>query len=198
MRLTDSMATSIDSDPTLDAELVQQARQGCLDAFEQIVHRHHTAIRRYLTHRLGDLAAADDVTQEVFISAMKQVGRLDNPSSLKSWLFSIARHRAIDYYRKRSRRRDRSLDSLQELVDQRSLARLHSDSPTDSVDLVQALDHCLSKLSASARSLIDEFYYQGASAEVIGQRRNQRAGTVRMALLRVRKSLAKCIGKATG
>ena len=86
--------SSADSDPALD-DLVQRAQRGELPAFNAIVLRYqdhvYSLVLRMLTHR----EAAEDVTQEAFVSAWRHIDTFRG-GSFRSWLFTIAANRARD------------------------------------------------------------------------------------------------------
>jgi len=75
-----------------------------LQPFETVVTAHHTEIYRYLlrvTWRSGD---ADDLSQETFLRAYRAWDGLDEAANVRAWLFTIARHKAVDAHRARRRR----------------------------------------------------------------------------------------------
>ncbi|MEI6535919.1 MAG: sigma-70 family RNA polymerase sigma factor, partial [Verrucomicrobiaceae bacterium] len=104
--------SSADSDPALD-DLVQRAQRGELPAFNAIVLRYqdhvYSLVLRMLTHR----EAAEDVTQEAFVSAWRHIDTFRG-GSFRSWLFTIAANRARDELRKGVRRPTTSLDAARD------------------------------------------------------------------------------------
>lgn len=91
-----------------DAELVGQAQNGSLDAFEELVRRHTQLIYRALIAILGDGAEAQDAMQDTLLSAFKHIGSFQGRSKFSTWLVSIARNAALQ--RLRGRRNTESLD----------------------------------------------------------------------------------------
>lgn len=79
---------------------------------EEWFHAYHEDIYHYLQYYTASFSSdIEDLVQEVFIKAMKGYTNFNAHSSPKTWLFSIARHTAIDYLRKK---RIRSWLQLQE------------------------------------------------------------------------------------
>ena len=72
-----------------DAQLVARARAGDPAAFEELVGRHHGDCLRYAAHLLGDRTEAEDVVQETWVRAYRSLGRYEERSQFRSWLFRI-------------------------------------------------------------------------------------------------------------
>jgi RNA polymerase sigma-70 factor, ECF subfamily len=81
--------------------LVLRCQAGDAQAFSALLERFGPRTQRYLRSLLGD--DADDAQQEVWIAVYRSVARLANPAGFRTWLFTITRHRALDYLRKRRR-----------------------------------------------------------------------------------------------
>lgn len=91
-----------------DAELVDAARRGSDAAFSCIVERHQGAVRSFLRRMLtSGWAEADDVAQEVFLAAWREIGRLEDPAGMRAWLLGIAWRKAQDRTRSALRRATR-------------------------------------------------------------------------------------------
>jgi len=177
-----------------DTELLAEARQGDREAFAEIVRRHEGAVRGFLTNYLFDSSIVDDLAQEVFLAVLTKIDRLEIPSSVKAWLVKAARNKAIDHLRKTSRRTMDSTVDIDKVVTDMQLERLtHDDVAADEADPLQKLATCLDRLRPAHRELIDEFYFEEMSAEAIAKSLGKSAGSVRMALCRIRRVLAKCI-----
>ena len=67
----------------------------------------HQGLRAFIAKRVADEAAVEDLSQEVFIRMQRGLGRLKDHSRLVSWIYQIARHAIIDYYRARDRQPER-------------------------------------------------------------------------------------------
>ena len=91
-----------------DSELVAQAQDGNLEAFEELVRRHSQLIYRALIAILGDTADAQDAMQDTLLSAFKHIGGFQGRSKFSTWLVSIARNAALQ--RLRGRKNTESLD----------------------------------------------------------------------------------------
>jgi RNA polymerase sigma factor (sigma-70 family) len=76
-----------------DADLVAESLDGSRDAFRRIVERYQTLICSLSYSATGNVSRSEDVAQETFIAAWKQLGALREPAKLRAWLCGIARHR---------------------------------------------------------------------------------------------------------
>ncbi len=90
-----------------EAYMVEQARHDA-DAFALLYRRYLQPVYRYLIQRIGDPAEAEDLTSQVFMEALEGLVHYRDRGKFPAWLFTIARRRLIDSYRKR--RPDVSID----------------------------------------------------------------------------------------
>ena len=92
------------SDGTDDIALVASILRKDRKATAEFVSLHADAVYAYLRHRLRPQAdLVEDLMQEVFLAAWRNLGKFRGASSLRSWLLGIARHKVEDYYRNRLR-----------------------------------------------------------------------------------------------
>ena len=96
----DYMSEHPDSIP--DEALAQMARVGDKAAFDTLCDRYLPVVYNRLRAKLPP-EAVEDVTQQVFIGAMKGIKYYRERSSFRTWILSIARHKIADYYRSHSR-----------------------------------------------------------------------------------------------
>jgi RNA polymerase sigma-70 factor, ECF subfamily len=90
--------------PHTDAAAVAQARDGDSEAFRALVERHSRAVYR-LAHRMtGNASDAEDVVQETFLRAYRQLGRFESRANFGTWLHRIAVNCSIDLIRARPHR----------------------------------------------------------------------------------------------
>jgi RNA polymerase sigma-70 factor (ECF subfamily) len=92
-----------------EAELIERSRAGDLEAFNAIVAAYQVRVYNLCLRMLGSRQAAEDVTQETFLSAYRSVARMRGPS-VRSWLLRIAANGCIDELRRRRRQPHVSLD----------------------------------------------------------------------------------------
>jgi RNA polymerase sigma-70 factor, ECF subfamily len=95
----------VPTDSTNSVELIAAARNGDRSAFGALYEIFGRMVHGILMARVNH-ADADDLTQEVFITAMRQLGKLREPEKFGGWLAAIARNRSNDFLRRASRSTD--------------------------------------------------------------------------------------------
>ena len=86
-----------------DHELVRAVRLGEDSAFEELFSRYRSRIRAYVSGMLADFDRAEDITQEVFISALRRLRDTERPIAFKPWIYQIAKNACIDELRRAKR-----------------------------------------------------------------------------------------------
>jgi RNA polymerase sigma-70 factor (ECF subfamily) len=94
-----------------ERELIERARALEADALNELYRRYANAVFRYIFYRINDAAAAEDLTGDVFVKAIEGLPSYQETGRpFESWLYSIARARVIDYYRRQQVRRSAPLN----------------------------------------------------------------------------------------
>ena len=81
----------------------------------EIWHEVHQSLRAFIAKRVADEAAVEDLSQEVFVRMQRGLGGLKHESRLVAWIYQIARHAIIDYYRARNRQPERPVGLASDL-----------------------------------------------------------------------------------
>jgi len=97
--------------PTEDHALVLAAREGSQEAFRTIVERYSPRLYDVVLRIVRERADAEEVVQETFFRAWRNLGRFQFDSALFTWLYRIAVNAAVDLAKKRKRRQQLSLDA---------------------------------------------------------------------------------------
>lgn len=87
-----------------ETELIAQARNGNLDAFTELVRAHQRMALRVAVLIVGDISEAEDVTQEAFIKAHRNLHRFSDGRPFRPWLLAIVRNQARNRRRGAGRR----------------------------------------------------------------------------------------------
>lgn len=172
--------------------LIQQVRDGSSAAFGELVSSHQRTVRGFLVRHIGNLQEADELAQDVFVAAFRGIDQFRGTGSVAAWLLGIARNYVLTYLRNKKHAQPMSLESAVDAIQLHSLDDDPFDAEAEELRL-EALRTCLQSLEISQRNVLMQFYYSGESAEDIGRDLNKPAGTIRMMLLRLRKSLRLCI-----
>jgi RNA polymerase sigma-70 factor (ECF subfamily) len=175
-----------------DAAAVAQARAGDEDAFRVLVERHSRSIYRLAYRMTGRPEDAEDVVQETFVRAYRQLARFESRSNFATWLYRIGFNCAIDYMRARPHRESSETDE--------TLDRLSGTSTTPSMDdLVYAgqigerMQRALESLSSQERAAFLMRHYHGCSIDEIcttlGLRSNAAKHSIFRAVRKMRVAL---------
>jgi len=100
---SDTFRESALSDPDSDTELIFRIKEGDRDALGELVDTYQKRILSVAYRITGDWHAAQDLSQEVFITLMEKMDTFDPERSFFSWVYRVAVNRSIDYLRSRTR-----------------------------------------------------------------------------------------------
>ncbi|MFH0914551.1 MAG: sigma-70 family RNA polymerase sigma factor [Chloroflexota bacterium] len=101
-----------------EENLVRRAQCGEGEAFTQLYETYFDRIYRYVTVKVGDRVEAEDLTQEVFIKALRSLGSFRwKGVSFSAWLFRLAHNHLVDYWRKKGKRIMVSLEDAPPIAD---------------------------------------------------------------------------------
>ncbi len=94
-----------------EESLVRRAKQHDQEAFAQLYEEYFDKIYRYVALKVGDRMEAEDITQQVFLKAIKSISSFKwKGFPFSSWLFRIAHNQVVDYLRKKAKREAVALD----------------------------------------------------------------------------------------
>ena len=94
-----------------EESLVRRAQQRDQMALTQLYEENFDKIYRYIVLKIGDRIEAEDMTQQVFLNALKSISSYKwKGMPFSAWLFRIAHNQIVDYFRKKSRRATVPLD----------------------------------------------------------------------------------------
>lgn len=85
-----------------------------MDTFKNLLETEKVSVERFVRFRISAKADADDVLQEVFLTAYQNFSKLKKKDSFKAWIISIARNKCNDYFRKKAVQYEIPIDELTE------------------------------------------------------------------------------------
>jgi len=80
--------------------------------YEKLCQLHIPMLKRYLFHKISNHSDAEDILQDVLLSAYKGFEKLKNKDVFKSWIIGIASHKCVDYYKAKAKKLEISLDDI--------------------------------------------------------------------------------------
>jgi RNA polymerase sigma-70 factor (ECF subfamily) len=181
-----------------ESQMIQYAKEGDLDAFNRLVLVYQDMAYNLAYRMMGDSAAADDVTQEAFISAYRKLNMFRG-GSFKAWLLRIVTNASYDELRRQKRRPTTSLEPIgndNEEFESPVWMKDSGESPEDAAlrtELNAAIQHCLEGLAPDFRAVVVMIDVQGMdysdAAEVI----QKPLGTIKSRLARARLKMQTCL-----
>src|SRR5437867_8820824 len=155
-----------------DAVAVARARAGDQDAFGMLVERHSIRLFQLVYRMTGNEQDAEDVVQETFLRAYRQLNRFESRAGFGTWLHRIAANCSLDLLRKR-KRQDEQVDAVQ-LESEEPVPTLssHAPPPDDQVfhlEVQQKVEAVLEQLTPMERTAFVLRHFEGRSIEDVGR-----------------------------
>src|SRR5580692_9549024 len=179
---------------TEEAELVRRARNGGLQAYDELVKRYQERIYATIYHMTSNHEDANDLAQETFIKAFQALKSFKGGSSFYTWVYRIAVNKTINFLKQRKNRAQMSLNDLDFNAEHDpDLVALISDKTprrdAGLAELQEKLNEAMQKLSDFHRLVVTLHDVQGMSHEEIAKIMDCNIGTVRSRLFYARQQL---------
>lgn len=177
-----------------DEELMPLVGRKDPEAFAVLYDRHGGAAYSLAYRIVGDRAAAEEVTQEAFISVWRSGARFDAArGSVRSWLLSVVRNRAIDFLRSRAGKAPKLTFDDDSVLEQRPAAE-RTDEEALRRETAAELRGAIGKLPGEQSKVIELAYFGGFShseiARILGLPMGTVKGRMRLGLEKIRGELA--------
>jgi RNA polymerase sigma factor (sigma-70 family) len=180
--------------PMDETALVRAAKNGDLEAYDQLVRLYRERIYATIYHMTANHEDANDLAQESFIKAFQALKSFKGGSSFYTWLYRIAVNKTINFLKQRKNRIQISLNDLDFNAEHDpDLVALISDKTprreADLRELQEKLNTALLKLSEPHRLVVVLHDVQGLSHDEIAKVMDCNIGTVRSRLFYARQQL---------
>jgi RNA polymerase sigma-70 factor (ECF subfamily) len=177
-----------------DEELMPLVGRHDPEAFEVLYDRHGGAAYSLAYRIVGDRAAAEEVTQEAFISVWRSGARFDAArGSVRSWLLSVVRNRAIDFLRSRAGKAPK-LDFDDDSALEQRPAQERTEEEALRRETAAEVRGALGKLPGEQSKVIELAYFGGFShseiSRILGLPMGTVKGRMRLGLEKIRGELA--------
>ncbi len=168
-----------------------EARAARDELFADLVKDHQASLRVFVRSLGVEPDWVDDLAQDAFVVAYREMDSYDPDRDFGKWLRGIARNLVRNELRKQGRHRRILHESLSQ-----HLLNL-AEKEVDQVDVAQlsALRDCVEQLPGRSRELVHSRYYEGWDATILADKFEMKAATVRQTLLRIRRQLYQCINQ---
>jgi RNA polymerase sigma-70 factor (ECF subfamily) len=183
-----------------DEVAIDEARRGDPDAFRVLVDRHARPVFRLAFRITGNESDAEDVVQETFLKAWKQIGKFDGRATFGTWLHRICANCALDHFRARKRKQDLQVVPRAESNGHGTdpLARVATDAPSPerlalSSQVTAILGPALGELSEMERAAFVLRHYEGLGIEEISAALGVQPGAAKHSVFRAVQKLRRAL-----
>ncbi|HVP10509.1 MAG TPA: sigma-70 family RNA polymerase sigma factor [Phycisphaerae bacterium] len=163
--------------------------------FEILVHEHELALHAFVRSCVQQGTAADDIVQEVFVAAWRNLAEYDQTYPFARWLPGIAKNKILEFHRNRKTRLRHVSTLSPEQIDVLAgeFDRLIPGRGDAAAETLAALRDCLAALPPRERHLIHAVYRERQTCAAIAERLEETAEGVKKRLQRIRAQLRDCI-----
>jgi RNA polymerase sigma-70 factor (ECF subfamily) len=178
---------------SLEAEVLESLRKGDRGrALALLMRTHGAAVYRFCAEQLGDREEAQDVLQNVFIQAFRSLHEYEPRSTLRAWLFGIARHRCLDARKSRGRWL-RIVDAQAQALPERADTAPDGDARLEAKRLAAALEECVQRLTPKLREAVLLRVRADLTYEEMADACGEQIGTLRVRVARALPTLQECL-----
>ena len=144
-----------------------------MDEFENLLEAERISVERFVRFRMSSKSDADDVLQDVFLTAYQKFPQLKNKDVFKAWIIRIAHNKSNDYFRKKATQYEIPIDELteKELSDSRH-----------GVSVVNTVRETLSLLGDKDKQILYLYFWKEMPQSEIAKQLNIPVGTVKSRL----------------
>ena len=176
---------------TDDVVLIQFTLAGDEAAFARLVRKYQKPVHAYASRKTGDFHIAEDITQETFLEAYQNLENLRDPLKFSAWLFGIANHLCIAWFRKNRSRSELLREHYIIKTDTDTYSRhVALENERDTVEAQRALaQKLLSKLKENDRQLITLHYFEEMTSAEISRYLGVSQNTIKSRLRRAKQRL---------
>ena len=144
-----------------------------MDEFERLLSEYRRPVERYVHIRIASRADAEDVIQEIYLTAYRRFDSLQDHQAFLAWMLAIARSKCLDYFRRKARQMELPTEMKEEILP--SISR-HGRAPTDLVR------ETLSALADKEKQILYLYYFESLPQSDIAKRLGIPLGTVKSRL----------------
>jgi RNA polymerase sigma-70 factor (ECF subfamily) len=189
-----------------DARDVGQAQAGDEASFRRLVERHSRGVFQLAFRLTGSESDADDVVQEAFLKAYRELQRFESRSSFSTWVHRITVNCAYDLLRQRPRHQAESLDGVQRdgtggRIEPEADGTSRPDRLAFGAEVQSCVRAALDLLTPTERTAFVLRHVEGRSLSEIGEALGLRTGATKHSIFRavqkMRLALAPVVGQTT-
>ncbi|NQZ59557.1 MAG: sigma-70 family RNA polymerase sigma factor [Lentisphaeraceae bacterium] len=171
-------------------QILKRIKQGDMEAFRHVMKRYSPEVRMYLQMRIRDSHIVDDLTQEVFVAAYRNLAQVADEKKLGAWIQGIAKNKFRLWLRTQKTAKEAVISDSLPLVE-------WLDKNLEVVEEPQAMLNelylCIEKLPEKLAQIIQRRYFEGRAVQEIAHKDESSVSAISSHLYRSRKLLKDCI-----
>lgn len=172
-------------------EVIQRVTTGDVHAFREIVRMHGAAVYAFFAGNLSDHHVAEDLAQETFVAAYRNLGTITDAEKMESWLLSIARNKLMSHLRQRYRPGN-AVNAVKFEIEHELIAE------SDRLDArcqetIGRLEECVNRHADDDRALLHARYFDNEAVQDIAKRLSTTVSAISSQLYRLRHQLRACM-----
>ena len=146
--------------------------------FEKLISRERISIERFVRFKICVKEDADDILQNVYITAMQKFNQLKNKESFKAWIISIARNKCNDYFREKAKVLELPVE---ELLETKLMPGRQGFTE------IKSVQETLEKLGGKEKQILYLYFWKEMTQEEIAEKLGIPLGTVKSRLHTAKK-----------
>jgi RNA polymerase sigma-70 factor (ECF subfamily) len=160
-------------------------------AYEILVRQHHRRLLGYALTLCRSAVEAEDLVQEAFLVAYRELARFDPSRDFAAWVRGIVRMKWLESHR----RRERPVDDATLAALEEGHRRLEVREAESGADALATLRGCVAHLDDALRETVELFYLQELPCQAVAERTGVSVEAVRKRLQRARAALGDCLDR---
>ena len=165
------------------------------DIFAILIREHELGLLAFVRSCVPDFASADDIVQETFLAAWRELEQYDRERPFGPWVRGIARHKILEHYRTTATLRKYvkvfTPEAVSRIADEHE--RLTAGEGDTFIDRLTPLRECLEALPTTDRDIVQRHYRERQTCRMIAAQLGSRLETIKKRLQRTRAALKDCI-----
>jgi RNA polymerase sigma-70 factor (ECF subfamily) len=181
--------------PTSEEESELSCRECAGDrrTFSILIREHHRGLLVYARALTGEDHTSQDIVQDAFIIAWRNLGTFDVTRDFGAWMRGIVRNK----WRESLRKNARQVSMDEETLEFMEAEVKQWESLRDEGGVFARLEHCLKKLPETLAEAVQAFYYEDHSGAEAAEALHLQSATLRKRLERARGNLRDCLARVT-
>jgi RNA polymerase sigma-70 factor (ECF subfamily) len=178
-----------------DAELIAGYSQGKERYLKVLIERYMKTVYNFIVYYIGNIEDAEDIMQDVFLRAWKNLKKFDHTKPFKIWIFTIAKNASLDWIKKKKPvlfsqfENEEGENALLDTLPDESV--VSSDVFFEKKENAEMLGEVMKKLSPQYQTVLFMYYHEELTLQEIGDVLNKPVDTIKSQHRRALKSLRK-------